>query len=399
MFNFLKFKSSDPQSSAPTIAPPVRAVPFPVKPAHPLDSYLKVNRFFSLKIGEMVDAKLISREGSRAYFDLNKLGIAIIYGQEFFDAQDVLKKLQPGDTISAKVVDLGNDEGFIELSLREAGLEKSWQELKRLLHSGETFLLKVLDANRGGLILEKEGMQGFLPVSQLSAKHYPRVEGGDKEKIFVELKKFVGQTLEVKVIDVNTREVKLIFSERGTQTGEVLKLMEKYKLGDVVEGEVSGVVDFGVFVKLEEGVEGLAHISELSWNLVEDPRALFRPGQKVKAKIITIESDKISLSIKALEPDPWANIEVKYKKGDVIQGRVTKLSPYGAFVQLINENIHGLAHISEFGSQVKMQESMQVGNIYSFKITFIDSKDYRLSLAVVAGEEKENQPPSQEQQG
>ena len=203
MFEFLRSKN---RAGAPDVSPETpeqesaialgsKNLVLPVKPAHPMEVYLKTNRVSYPKVGEMVEGKFIGREGSRAYFDLARMGLGIIYGQEFFDAQDTLKHLKEGEVIAAKVVEFDNAEGYVELSLREAGIEKAWQELRRLMQSGETFSLKVLDANRGGLILEKESISGFLPVSQLSQQHYPRVEGGDKEKIFMELKKFIGQTL------------------------------------------------------------------------------------------------------------------------------------------------------------------------------------------------------------
>ena len=236
-----------------------------------------------------------------------------------------------------------------------------------------------------------------MPVSQLLANHYPRVEGGDKSKIYQELSKFVGETFKVKVIDVDKRENKLIISEKAAQNDDMKKILEGVKVGDEVEGEVSGIVDFGVFVKFMpevEGVdikeiEGLVHISELDWQLISNPADVVSVGDKVRAKIISIDNGKISLSIKALKKDPWAEIEKKYKVGDFVVGTVTKINPFGAFVKL-DDNIHGLCHISEFGSEAKMRESLEEGKEYDFTIQSIIKDDHRMALSFGKKEKKED---------
>ena len=237
------------------------------------------------------------------------------------------------------------------------------------------------DANRGGLILEHEGVRGFLPVSQLSMKHYPRVENGDKERIFAELQKFIGQELKVKILDANPYEEKLIFSERGGDSDEIREKLAKYNVGDTVEGEITGVVSFGAFMKFGEGLEGLIHISEIDWQLIEDPKAVLKVGEKKKAKIIDIEGDKISLSLKALRADPWIAAAEKHGKNSIVKGKVTKFNPFGAFVQ-IEEAVQGLAHISEFGGEAKMKESLELNKSYDFRVVSMDPKEHRLSLSL-----------------
>ena len=242
------------------------------------------------------------------------------------------------------------------------------------------------------------GVEGFLPASQLSYKHYPRVEGGDKEKIFQELQKLVGAPNRVRILDLNPAENKLIFTEKGLDMEEAKKLLAEYKVGDVVEGEITGVVDFGAFMKFNaQGLEGLIHLSEIDWTLVNDPRDILKSGDKVRAKIIDIQGDKVSLSLKQLKDDPWTNAADKYKKDDIIKGKVTKFNPFGAFVEL-NSDIQGLAHISEFGSEKQMREILTLGQTYSFRVLLIDPKEHRISLGVMKEGEQEHKKPENEPQ-
>ncbi|MBI3627545.1 MAG: S1 RNA-binding domain-containing protein [Candidatus Sungbacteria bacterium] len=333
------------------------------------------------KVGEIVEGTAIEKKGAKLFIDLGVRGTGIIYGREYYEAQDIIKNIEPDSLVTAKVVELDNDEGYVELSLKEAGREKSWRDLKDKMQAGEVLSLPVKEANRGGLILELHGVRGFLPVSQLALKHYPRVENGDKERILAELQKFMNQELKVKILDVNPYENKLIFSERDSDSAEMKEKLAKYAKGDTVEGEITGVVNFGAFMKFDDGLEGLIHISEIDWQLIEDPKAVLKVGEKKQAKIIDIEGDKISLSLKALTPDPWIAAGEKYKKGEIISGKVTKFNPYGAFVQ-IDETIQGLAHISEFGTRTKMREVLELGKTYDFKIVSIDIPEHRLSLAL-----------------
>jgi len=347
-----------------------------------------------LKPGDIVEGAVIEKRGSRVFIDLGNRGTGIVYGREYFVAQDAIKSFQPGEAVTAKVVEAENDEGYVELSLREAGREKNWQELRRLMASGEVVTLKVLDANRGGLILEHLGIQGFLPASQLSQEHYPRVEGGEKEKIFEELKKLVGQPLAVTVLDLNAVEGKLIFSERSQEAEAVRQKLSAYHVGDVVEGDVSGIVSFGAFVKFGDGLEGLVHISEIDWQLIQSPADVLKTGQNVQAKIIGIEGDRVSLSLKALKEDPWSAVDAKYRQGDLVVGTVVKFNPFGGFVRL-DDAIQGLAHISEFGTEAKMKELLQLDESRQFRVLSVDAKAHRLALGLAeAHPDSEFAPPA-----
>ena len=353
-----------------------------------MEALLKTSGNAFVKIGELVEGTVLEKKGTRVYVDLGPRGMGIIYGREYYAAQDIIRKADEGDPIAGKVVEIDNDEGYIELSLKEAGEEKRWIDVKESMEKKELLELPVVEANKGGLLLEYKGIRGFLPASQLSMKHYPRVEGGDKDKIFLELKKFIGTPLKVKILDASPKEQKLIFSEKDSESEETRALLAHYKIGDVVEGEVTGVVDFGAFMKFGEDLEGLIHISEIDWGLVENPRDYLKPGDKLTAKIIDIQGEKVSLSLKQLKEDPWKKIAEDHKKGDVLSGRVTKFNPFGVFVE-IGSNIQGLVHISEFGNEENMRHTLEIGKEYSFKILLIDPVEHKMSLGIIREEAKE----------
>ena len=358
-------------------------IPAPIKPRHPMEALLRSTSSSSFpKLGELAEGTVLEKKGTRVFVDLGTKGAGIIYGKEYYAAENIIKTLNPGDVIHAKIVDLDNEEGYIELSLKEAGEEKRWVRIKHLLQSGEAIDLPILEANRGGLILELEGVKGFLPASQLSSKNYPRVDNGDKEKIYLELQKLVGTPIKVKVLDANPVEDKVIFTEKGVSSDETRATLAKYKVGDTVEGEITGVVDFGAFVRFGETLEGLIHISEIDWSLIEDPRSLLKPGDKVTAKIIDIQGDKVALSLKALKEDPWTHIGDKYHKGDTLKGTVTKFNPFGAFV-MVEPHIQGLVHISEFGSEQKMREELALNSSYDFRVILVEPREHRMALGLV----------------
>ncbi len=353
-----------------------------------MDEALKSGFSKISKVGDVVEGAVIEKEGSKLYVDLGSFGTGIVFGREFYEAQDLIKPMQPGDSVSGKVVDLENENGYVELSLKEAGQDLAWDELLEKKKTAEIFNIKITDANKGGLVANIGGVSAFMPVSQLLANHYPRVEGGDKSKIYQELSKFIGEVFKVKVIDLDKRENKLIISEKSAQNDDMEKILEHFKVGDIVEGEISGIVDFGAFVKFKpdikevgiKEIEGLVHISELDWQLIDNPSDVVTIGDEVKAKIISVSGGKISLSIKALKKDPWIDVEKDYKVGDVVSGVVTKINPFGAFIKL-DENIHGLCHISEFGNEVKMKEALEENKKYDFTIQSIKKEEHRMALS------------------
>ncbi len=332
--------------------------------------------------GDIVEGPVIAIDKKGVFVDLKPYGTGIIYGREYIAARDIIRKVNIGDSIAAKVVDVGNEDGYIELSLKEAKQALIWGEAEAAIKAKTVFDIAVLEANKGGLLMAWQGIQGFLPASQLKADHYPRVENGDKDKVLEELKKLVGEKLSVCIISASPKEGKLIFSEKNPESRDKEKIVSKYAVGEEIEGTVTGAVDFGIFVKIEDNLEGLVHISEIDWSLVEDPRSMFKVGEKVKVKVIEIKDGKISLSIKALKPNPWKEAEKKYKKDDVVTGIIIKFNKHGALAS-IEEGVAGLVHISEFGSEAKLREKLELGKSYPFKITLFDAKDQKMALSYV----------------
>lgn len=329
---------------------------------------------------DVVEGPVIAIGRARVFVDLHPFGTGIIYGREYLSARESLKNTNVGDTITAKVVGIEKKEGYIELSLREARQALIWNEAEVAMQKKTSFELAIADANKGGLIINWQGIQGFLPASQLAPAHYPRVPDGDKEKIFVELKKLVGTKIEVMVITANPKEQKLIFSEKGAGSSERSSLVEKYHVGDAVDGVVTGATEFGVFVKIEDGLEGLVHISEMDWALVENPKARYRVGENVKVKVIEIKDDKVSLSIKALQEDPWKAAAAKYKKDQTVSAVVIKYNKHGALAS-IEEGVAGLVHISEFANEEALRASLELGKVYPFSIKLFEPKERRMTLS------------------
>ncbi len=331
------------------------------------------------EIESIVEGPVISIEKSRVFVDLAPYGTGIIYGKEFINAKDIIKKINLGDNIKAKVVEVENEDGYTELSLKEAKQALIWSEAEKAIKAKTVMELEIKDANKGGLILEWQGISGFLPASQLKTDHYPRVLDSDKDKILKELKKLIGKKISVMIISTLPKEGKLIFSEKDNNPDEKKEILNKYNVGDDIECTIAGIVDFGIFLKLEDGLEGLVHISELDWGLVEDPRSMFKVGDKIKARVIEIKEGKISLSVKALKENPWKEYEGKLKKGDIIKGVVIKYNKHGALIS-IKEGVAGLVHNSTLGGESKLREKLELGKNYNFQITLFEPKEQKMTL-------------------
>lgn len=343
------------------------------------------------KKGDIIGGKIIGYGQAAFFLDLEFLGAGIIYGKEFYQAKNKLKNLKIGDKVFAKVIDLENEDGFLELSLSQASDQLNWENIKQQKENQEILTIEISGANKGGLLTEVSGIPAFLPVSQLLPEHYPKIGGGDLSKILKELQKFIGQKLQVKILDFSQKEKKLILSEKAKNSEKIKETLKEYKVGDIKEGEITGLTNFGAFIKILPPkrlnkkdipeIEGLIHVSELDWQIIENPSQIVKVGQKIKAKILEISEDKVFLSLKALKKDPWQDIEKKYKKGDKLTGKVTKFNPFGAFIQ-VTSKIQGLCHISEFITKSKMEEVLKINKKYDFQILSIDSKEHRMSLKI-----------------
>lgn len=332
------------------------------------------------KVGSILAGKVISVSKSGVVLDLGSSGIGIVYPGQFYDNPDRVRALKPGEEVTAVLTELENEEGYRELSLKAAQLTTAWQRIKELKDTGTVISTVIVNINKGGLIVSVEGVQGFLPLSQLASEHYPKVEGGDTTKIVQALQKFKGTEFKVKVLDYSEAEGKLIVSERAIQEEVAKGEIAKLTAGQLVEGTVTEVTDFGAFVKLSEHLDGLIHSSEIDWKFIEDPRQVLHSGDKVTAKIISLDGGRVALSLKALRPDPWLTVDQTFKVGQKVSGTVLKIRSNGAFVQL-NEDIVGLIPTAEFGGR-PTAEVVTVGASVACSVVNIDAKDHKLILTL-----------------
>ena len=343
------------------------------------------------KVGDVVRGKVLTISKNQVNLDISGFRTGVVRGRELCNESADYSELKPGDETEATVLEMENERGEIELSFRFAGHKKIWDKLSELQKSGEIVIATVMDANKGGLMINVNKIVGFLPVSQLAPEHYPRVPGGEKNKILEKLKTFVGLPLEVKIIDAGEAEEKLIVSEKAAWEEKQKNIISSYKVGDIISGTVSALADFGVFVKFDN-LEGLVHISELAWQRIDHPEDVVKAGQEIKAEIIGVEGSKIFLSMKKLIDDPWKKISEKYNVGQVVEGKVLKINPFGLFVELDPE-IHGLAHISELSTKPiqSPNEVAKIGDTLKFKIISIEPVDHRLGLSLRGAKEKSSE--------
>ncbi|MBR3353718.1 S1 RNA-binding domain-containing protein [Candidatus Saccharibacteria bacterium] len=328
--------------------------------------------------GDTVTGKVLSVKKHEILVDLGAQGVGLIPRRE----ASFVKNLNVGDEVTVSVIEAEMDDGYVLLSLRKAVKDKGWDEILSKLENNETIDVTPFDANRGGLLVEYEGIRGFLPVSQLSAEHYPRVGSSDKDEILQRLNSLVGKTIKARILDANKKENKLILSEKEAIKDGLAERFAELKVGDVVKGVVTGVVDFGVFVNVD-GIEGLIHISEISWERVSNPSDYVKVGDIIEAKIIAIDKERLSLSMKQLVEDPWISEVENLKKGAKVEGTVTRITPFGAFVQ-ISPAVEALVHVSELGegSDVDPEKIFTLNERKSFKVLDIDKEGRKISLSI-----------------
>jgi small subunit ribosomal protein S1 len=335
------------------------------------------------KVGDVVKGKVLSIDKGEIHIDIEGMTTGVVRGRELFAESREYANLKVGDTVEGTVIEIENENCEMELSFRIAGFKKAWDTMRSLMKDGLTIKAKVLAANKGGLMMQVEALSGFMPVSQLNPDHYPRVSGGDKNRILDKLRELVNKDLEVKVIDADEKEEKLIVSERAVWEDSQKAVLDSYKVGDTVEGEISALTSFGAFIKFGESLEGLIHISEIAWQRIEHPKDVLKVGDRVKAQIIQLDHSKIYLSMKRLVDDPWKNVREKYKEGDKVTGKVIKIEPFGLMISLDKE-IHGLAHISELSDDPisNINDTFKIGQDLEFEVMSVEPAEHRLGLKV-----------------
>lgn len=348
------------------------------------EDLLNKDEFHIPQTGELIKGEVITASKAEVKLDIGGVMTGVVRGPELYEEDDYYANLQPGDEVEATVIDAENENGELELSFRYAGQEKAWKDLFDAYDHKKNIKVRVVDANKGGLLVKYRQIAGFLPVSQLAPENYPRINGGDKGKILEKLRSFAGKDFEVKVMTLDEKEDKIIFSEKEAWNERQKDVISKYSVGTKVEGTITAITDFGVFISFGENLEGLIHISELAWQRIDDPADLFKVGDKIEAEVIALEDSKIFLSAKKLMQDPWQEVAAKYKVGQVVEGVILKVNPFGLFVSLDNA-IHGLAHISQLGlaPKQKINEKFKVDQKVKFEIVSIEPKEHRLGLAYV----------------
>ena len=336
-----------------------------------------------ITIGETVNGIILSVKKHEILVDLGSLGVGLVPRREV----GFSKNYSVGDEVIASVIEPELENGYSLLSLRKAAKERGWDEVAAKLESGEIITVVPYDANRGGMLVEYEGVRGFLPVSQLSAEHYPRVGSSDKDEILQRLNTLVNKEISVRILDADRKANKLIFSEKEAVKEGLADRFKKLSVGDVVSGIVTGVVDFGVFVNVE-GIEGLIHISEISWERVNNPKDYVKVGQTIEAKIIAIDKERLSLSMKQLVKDPWLDEIEQFKPGDTVEGTVTRITPFGAFVQL-SPAVEALVHVSELGGDGTDPEKVfTLNERKDFVILEIGKENRKISLSLTDKKKK-----------
>jgi len=347
------------------------------------------------QVGDSVECEVLAVDKGAVRLDIKGITVGVVRGRELFSESSEYAGLKPGDTVEATVIEDENENGEMELSFRIAGYQKAWDKVKEMEKEDVTVKGKVLSANKGGLMMKVDALRGFMPVSQLSPDNYPRVSGGDKQRILEKLQYLIGQDLDVKVIDANDKEEKLIVSEKAVWEDAQKAVLDSYNVGDKVEGEVGALTSFGAFVKFGNGLEGLVHISEIAWKRIDHPRDVLKVGDKVEAQIIQLDKSKIYLSIKRLIDDPWKSVKDKYKVNDVVKGKIIKIEPFGLMVALDDE-IHGLAHISELSNKPieNLRNEFKMGEERDFEIVSLEPVEHRLGLRLA--DLKESKPKKDE---
>jgi ribosomal protein S1 len=332
-----------------------------------------------LKIGGQVSGKIIYIAKNEILLDIENIGLGVVRGRELYN-EEYFSRLKIGETVEAVLIDLDNEKGMMELSFRAIGRDKIWAEIKESYENGSTIECKIRDANRGGFLVKVQGVDGFLPASLLAPAHAIKQVGLEEKSLVNQMKKYVGQTFNVKILSINPEADTLIVSEKAVSDEIAQAKLSKYKVGSIVEGSVVGAVDFGIFVRFDEQLEGLVHISEIAWKKVEDPRKEYKTGDKIKAKIVEIDKDnRINLSIKQILDNPWIEFAKNTKPGSKFTGKVAKVVTYGAIV-VNDDDIQGLCHISQISeepldSPAKIHEVLKVGETREFTILSVSAEE------------------------
>ncbi len=333
--------------------------------------------------GEVVNGTVVKIEKKNILVNVNNQFSGLVISKEIGNTVDI-NSIKSGDNVDVMVLGDSVERGLLILSLKRANQIKSLTNLSKYRNSEEVITVRPTEANKGWLLVDIDGLKWFIPVSQLTPLNYPRVEGADPAKILEHLQGLVGKDFKVKVINVDEAGKKIIFSEKAAISENRDKALGNLKVGDVVEGTVSGILTYGLFITFD-GLEGLVHVSEIDWGHVNNPSKFAKVGQKIKVKVIGLDNDKISLSVKRLQENPWDVLARKYKVSDTVKAPISRISQFGAFMEL-DGGIQGLIHLSEISHGVvkDIRDFVKVGEEVEAKIINFEPKEKRIGLSLKA---------------
>ena len=324
----------------------------------------------TLKYGDLVEGQVVSISRNQVLIDIKAKSEGMVSLKELTEDPSIIKRLSLGDKVTASVLSPENERGYVVLSLRRAASQSRWRDLEALFKDGQNLEVRITEYNKGGFLVDA-GIPGFIPLTHIARSRMTGIKGPEE---------LVGQTILVKIIEMDRTLNRLVLSEKEAQSQMSVQKREEIlaglKVGQEVSGEVSAILPFGIFVEVN-GVEGLCHISEISWEKIEDPGSLFKVGDKVNLKVLEVDppQNKLSLSIKSLLENPWRKVMEKYKVGERLTGTVSKIVPFGAFVSL-EPGLEGLIHVSETVGPLKVGEKVEA------EIISIEPERQKLGLSV-----------------
>ena len=356
----------------------------------------------ALRRGEIIDGKIMRKDREGLLVNIGYKAEGMVPTREMRTlGEEGLAELGVGDEIIAYVIHPEGREGSSLLSIDRARGEQGWRILEKSMEANEVVTGRIVGSNRGGAVVESEGVQGFVPLSQLvGPARELHVPGGEEPR-----EGFIGMDIEFKIIELNRRRNRAIFSERSalqaSKLTQKMRLVQELHEGEIRRGRVAGISNFGAFVDLG-GADGLIHISELSWEPVRTPDQIVRVGQELDVFVLKVDREnlKIALSLRRLQPEPWETVNEKFAVGQVVKGTITKLANFGAFAR-IGGGIEGLIHISELSSQMVKhpRDVISEGEEMDLRIIRIEPERRRLGLSLKQVLEEELEPlPSDEEE-
>lgn len=326
--------------------------------------------------GETTKGTVIDANESRILLELDGGMIGMITKKEIGSTKP--EDFSIGSQVEAIVINPETDQGLVLMSLKKASQDMIWAEANSAMEEDRIVKVRIVEANKGGLMGDYKGLRCFLPVSQLMPVNYPRVEGAESGLILKKLQGFIGQDFAIKIINVDRDNGKIIISEKSAHQEKIEDTLKNLKVGDIFKGEVSGVLKYGIFVTFQ-GVEGLVHLSELDWGHVSNPSKYYQLGDKVEVMVIGLDGDKLSLSIKRLTEDEWKKKVLQFKQGETIKGKILRWNPQGIFID-IADDVQGLFELSEFGVTNHEELKLKEGEIIEGVIKEINYDSHRLEL-------------------